>query len=190
MKWVMKCLADKSIPCLALFYFPARSRWNLVNARSCSFKMGCLDETPCVFVCVPCCVRGILCGLTAQCQINTLALVSTNTHTDTQTNTEADWVAEERPDDRGPFNDDVTVVKTASLSGLDSQHANQLAWERGESATVYSTDGLITMCIRLEKEVKLSGANWQQLWKLFGFQCNEIKCSVSGLSYSSTLAAK
>lgn len=51
--------------------------------------------------------------LTAQCQINT--------------HTEPDRVAKERPDDGGPFNEDVTVVKTASDFGLDSQHANQLA---------------------------------------------------------------
>lgn len=48
---------------------------------------------------------------------------------------------------------------------------------------------LISMFIRLETEVKLSGGNWQQLWKLWGFESNEIKCSKSGLSYSSTPAA-
>lgn len=35
--------------------------------------------------------------------------------------------------------------------------------------------GLISMFIHLETEVKLSGCNWQQLWKIWGFESNEIK---------------
>lgn len=46
------------------------------------------------------------------------------------------------------------------------------------------------MFIRLETEVRLSGGNWQQLWKLWGFESNEIKCSKSGLSYAFNPAAK
>lgn len=46
------------------------------------------------------------------------------------------------------------------------------------------------MFIRLETEFRLSGGNWQQLWKLWGFERNKIKCSKSGLSYSFNPAAK
>lgn len=47
---------------------------------------------------------------------------------------------------------------------------------------------LISMFIRLEAGVKLSGGNWQQLWKLWEFECDEIKCSKSGLSHSNPAA--
>lgn len=48
---------------------------------------------------------------------------------------------------------------------------------------------LISMFIRLETRVRLSGGNWQQLWKLYGIESNEIKCGKSGLSCSSIPAA-
>lgn len=48
---------------------------------------------------------------------------------------------------------------------------------------------LISMFIHLETKVKLSGGNWQQLWKIWGFEGNEIKCSKSGFSYSSNSVA-
>lgn len=35
---------------------------------------------------------------------------------------------------------------------------------------------LISMFIRLETGVKLSGGNWQQLWRLCRIESNEIKC--------------
>lgn len=96
-----------------------------------------------MFVCVSLCLRGILCGFNSSVS-NQHPHSGMNPHRQTQTNTcthtKPDWVAKQWPDYGGSFNEDVTVVKTASHFGLDSLHANQLAWVWDERE-VCSTDG-------------------------------------------------
>lgn len=84
-----------------------------------AFKRGMFGrDVPCVFISVFLCVPGILCGFNSSVVKSTLSLWAEPTQTDTHT--QADWVAKERPDDGGPFNENETVVKTAS-------HVNQPA---------------------------------------------------------------
>lgn len=84
----------------------------------------------------------------------------------------------------------MTVVKTDSGYGPDSKHANQLVLVRGESSLVYSADGAYFHVYSFRNGGQVKWWYWQQLWKLWGFESNEIKCSKSGLSYSFNPAAK